>query len=87
MVPNDEIYNSYVRIYLFFIGGLFGIHNSSFGILISLWEGKQRNHGTIPGKGKGFFASPKHPDRLWYPSHLLICYGRISLAITVQVWN
>jgi hypothetical protein len=85
MWPNDEIYNSYIFIYLFFTGGLFGTHNSSFSILINLWEGKQRNHGSIPGKGKGFFASPKRPDRLCYPSHLLICYGRMSLAITVLV--
>lgn len=85
MWPNDEIYNSCVLTYLFFIGGLFGFHNNSFSILISLWEETKRDLGSIPGKGKEVFASPKHPDRLWYPAHLFNSYGRMSLAIKALV--
>jgi hypothetical protein len=29
-----------------------------------LQAGKARNHGSIPGRGKGFFSSLKHPERL-----------------------
>jgi len=28
--------------------------------------------GSNPGRGKRFFSSPKHPDKLWSPSSLIL---------------
>jgi hypothetical protein len=29
------------------------------------------DRGSIPGRGKRFYSSPLHPDRLWFPPILL----------------
>jgi len=38
--------------------------NISVGIVTMLWAAKRTNYGSIPGKGKGFFSSPKRSVRL-----------------------
>ena len=46
--------------------------DSSVDIATRLRAGRPRNRGSIPGKGKRFTSSPKHPDRLWGPATILV---------------
>lgn len=55
------------------------VHTNTFPVLLHIWIFSYLvivNHGSIPGRDKGFFASPKHPSRLALgpPSLQLIGY-------------
>jgi hypothetical protein len=40
--------------------------------------------GSNPGRGKIFFSSPKHPDRLWGPPSLILLATRVFTRVGVK---
>jgi hypothetical protein len=51
-----------------------------------LWTEWPRNKWSIPGRNKGLFSSPKHPEWHWGPSSLLSIGKWVALSLAVQ-WS
>jgi hypothetical protein len=47
-------------------------HLSSISVVIMLQD-ERTKRGSIAGKGKIFYASPKLADWLWHPPSVLLC--------------
>lgn len=50
----------------------YGSRNPSIAIVNIKWDARPRNRGSIPHRDRRFVSCPKHADRLWDPSSVLL---------------
>jgi len=75
-VPNNDTFGSLQNMRILSLLDRIGLNSierrgSVVGTMTRLRHGCPRNHGSIPGRVKGFISSPKHPDRFCHPPYHL----------------